>query len=361
MSPSKDGAVPAPKIAVKGFSLSSKSSTSKPGSKPPPPKHTLGKRPRSTFDHDDSESDGERNGRGRHEEVTGFGEGGAIRQEEQTKVEPLIIARQGNNDWRMKKGSKNLLPPEVQAQMRDREKQKNSTEEKGLMNGKDSEPVWGLSMRKREIVTLENGESQIRSTDADVADAETIQVIKPKTADEEALDALLENQERKGPGLVIPLKGGTRSEKEIEDHAYWKAIKEAPEAATLEEYEKVPVEAFGAALLRGMGWKGDVKSTGKKQEVKRRQNLLGLGAKELKDAEELGAWVQKSDVKRLKPASGSDRRPERKPKVDDYRREKERRDERRYERGGGSYRDRDRGRDRDSGRDRDRDRRPHQR
>lgn len=28
-----------------------------------------------------------------------------------------------------------------------------------------------------------------------------------------------------------------------------------PEVCSLEEYEKVPIDQFGSALLRGMGWK----------------------------------------------------------------------------------------------------------
>jgi hypothetical protein len=32
-------------------------------------------------------------------------------------------------------------------------------------------------------------------------------------------------------------------------------VQSRPEETKLEEYEEVPVEQFGAALLRGMGWK----------------------------------------------------------------------------------------------------------
>lgn len=32
-------------------------------------------------------------------------------------------------------------------------------------------------------------------------------------------------------------------------------VQSRPEETALEEYEDVPVEQFGAALLRGMGWK----------------------------------------------------------------------------------------------------------
>ncbi|CAH0513742.1 unnamed protein product [Peronospora belbahrii] len=43
-------------------------------------------------------------------------------------------------------------------------------------------------------------------------------------------------------------------------------------------YKSVPVEAFGAALLRGMGWKGDVDLEDVGDAPKPRHKLLGLGA-----------------------------------------------------------------------------------
>jgi hypothetical protein len=55
------------------------------------------------------------------------------------------------------------------------------------------------------------------------------------------------------------------------------------EATTLEEYEEVPVEDFGAAMLRGMGWKGDNNEEEEDKtaiSVKKRTLYLGLGAKD---------------------------------------------------------------------------------
>lgn len=43
-------------------------------------------------------------------------------------------------------------------------------------------------------------------------------------------------------------------------------------------YDMVPIEDFGAALLRGMGWKGNVDKDDKGAEPKPRHKLLGLGA-----------------------------------------------------------------------------------
>lgn len=390
MSPSKEDTMSgssAPKIAIKGFSLSSKASAS---AKPKPtPSSSLGKRPRNTFAQQ-SDSDSEHDNRGSHgrhskgEAVTGFGESGAIRREERKSAGPLVIPTLKNKDWRgearIKKG-KNLLPPEVQAAkdlaLKEEQEKANGVKREGIdvVNGNDAEISWGLTVRKRVKVEEDTADGMTFGKRY-AEELEQDRILKeeqtepkpfvPKTIDEEALEALTgERTERKGPDLVIPAAVEEEGPEEpvSERDAYKRAVAAAAEVSTLEDYERVPVEEFGAALLRGMGWTGE--KTGKKKEVKRRQNLLGLGAKELKDAEELGAWVQKSDVKRLNGANSHHK--ERKPNANDYRREKEERDRKREERGGGGYRkerererererDRygDRERDRDSGRERDR-------
>ncbi|QPG73455.1 hypothetical protein FOA43_000766 [Brettanomyces nanus] len=53
---------------------------------------------------------------------------------------------------------------------------------------------------------------------------------------------------------------------------------------TMDSYKKVPVESFGAAMLRGMGWTGSAKKAEKEslkeaEKLKSRPLLLGLGAK----------------------------------------------------------------------------------
>ncbi|KAH3679560.1 hypothetical protein WICMUC_000893 [Wickerhamomyces mucosus] len=55
---------------------------------------------------------------------------------------------------------------------------------------------------------------------------------------------------------------------------------------TSEDYQRVPVEEFGVAMLRGMGWTGD--SETKETNIaksKKRSQYLGLGAKDIYDAD----------------------------------------------------------------------------
>jgi len=77
-------------------------------------------------------------------------------------------------------------------------------------------------------------------------------------------------------------------------------VKSRPDVPSLEDYAAVPVEEFGAALLRGMGWKGGEelhdkgksgdKKGGKLRIVEKRPAFLGLGAKPQSEIPELGTW-----------------------------------------------------------------------
>jgi hypothetical protein len=345
-------------------------------------KSSLGKRARNAFgpgnQSDDSGSEPEgalrNNGRDKYskegrkngfEEVSGLEHGrvvlkGADKQAARGKGEDLVIPKMKNKDWRAEirgrngapKG-KNLLPPEVQAQrgaVAAGTTEAVKTEGVDVVNSQEGEIRWGLTVRKTQ---KENGEGSQAGIDTATEETEQSQngteETKPKTADEEALSALLgERKEKKGPDLVIPVAPSTTG-RITEGDAYKRAVRDAPEASILEDYERIPVEEFGAALLRGMGWNGEIREGTK--EVKRRQNLLGLGAKELKGAEELGAWVQKSDTKRLNTGGSSKNGGsggERRPKASEYARERDRRREEREDRGGGSYR-RERERERERG------------
>ncbi|KAI0994145.1 hypothetical protein K3495_g14037 [Podosphaera aphanis] len=196
---------------------------------------------------------------------------------------------------------------------------------------------WGLNIRQRQ--RTEKAVSPTPEAQSNLApiseEAQTSEKVKKKSLnlDEEALRALLKkDKEESGRELVIPVEDSPQPvEPMTEFDAYKRAVAAAPEPSNMEDYERVPVEEFGAALLRGMGWNG--KKIGGMKEVKRRQNLLGLGAKELKEAEFLGAWVNKSDAKKLNTnLTGS---KDRRPRAGEYMREEEKR---REERVGGSYR-----------------------
>ncbi|KAF2176708.1 hypothetical protein K469DRAFT_742861 [Zopfia rhizophila CBS 207.26] len=91
-----------------------------------------------------------------------------------------------------------------------------------------------------------------------------------------------------------------------EAQAFKDGYAEAPDAPDEAAYERVKIEDFGRALLRGMGWKdGDEvgrnrsSAPAKPRKVERRAALLGIGAKEEAAAGiELGEWGKGAKGKR---------------------------------------------------------------
>lgn len=76
---------------------------------------------------------------------------------------------------------------------------------------------------------------------------------------------------------------GRNQHEQRETEALRDDLQHLPPESTVEEYERMPVEAFGEALLRGMGWtEGRGIGRGKKdveaKELVRRADRLGLGA-----------------------------------------------------------------------------------
>jgi len=122
-------------------------------------------------------------------------------------------------------------------------------------------------------------------------DVETVKVAQ-ETEDERALKVLLaeargERSADDGPAIAaIPSDADDWKAPADEGEAYRRDVLRRPESATLEDYERVPVEQFGEALLRGMGWKpGQPASRTRQGPIQpylpqQRPALLGLGAKE---------------------------------------------------------------------------------
>lgn len=172
---------------------------------------------------------------------------------------------------------------------------------------------WGLTINMKGAASKSNPPSS--KTNNTPSNPPTTK--RPLTLDDEALEALTESSH--APKRRKPSTSPSRDSE-----------------PRLEDYRALPIDDFGAHLLRGFGWDGQLK--GKVKEIdRRRANLTGLGAKgDVKGAEDLGAWNQKSS------ASGKPVR------LEDYRREEGKRRERRDARERDSYkreRERERGRD----------------
>ncbi|EME79908.1 uncharacterized protein MYCFIDRAFT_211905 [Pseudocercospora fijiensis CIRAD86] len=270
--------------------------------KPLPPSNGV-KRPRAALQ--DDEDDGVEFGKS--EQVSHFDKtaGGAI-DSNKKKVDtgPLVITAQANRDWREKanqrKRQKSGLPEghgnsaELDARMRAVEAKVEA-----------SKPKFGLNTYKKEqIEDEENADTAMTDGDENVeepaeADKSALEDngegASKKTDDELAMDALL-GKTTKDTTLTIAASSAPMSESDAFSHDF----RSAPAMASLDDYARVPVEQFGAALLRGMGWKegeGIGSQKGKKlpkdsgKIPERRANLLGIGAKEdAAIAQEMGVW-----------------------------------------------------------------------
>jgi G-patch domain len=153
----------------------------------------------------------------------------------------------------------------------------------------------GLTFRKRvKLANNESGDdldSKSKPGSGDHSEAPEEEL----TEDQKAIKALIssaeggEVKEEEVAAIPIPSSSGMStpmSLAEREKAAYQHDILELPEPASLEAYERIPVSQFGAALLRGMGWKeGEAASRTRKGPVEpwiptQRPQLLGIGAKE---------------------------------------------------------------------------------
>ncbi|PGH32880.1 hypothetical protein GX50_04292 [[Emmonsia] crescens] len=323
-----------------------------------PTSETLARRPRTFQDHD---SDNEDNGHQAPvaEEVTGFDReaGGAIsahRRAEQEK-KPLIIKVESKNNWQerpwqRKRRGLNLLPREVRAQ---REAERSAAA--GVSAGAAAAEVEGPSMKFGLSLADKSEMKDVRMVDTGDVEGEKkeedtqLEVPEnPVTQDEIALQALLRESKADGEettrrsDLVIPGKRKERDEDEYGDEDYGSEeerfdetksfradVASRPDPASLADYSAIPVEEFGAALLRGMGWKdgepigrgkygnsnanAKATTTGLKGRIpERRSGYLGIGAKELPSKDkggsgsevELGAWGKSAMRKAKKPGEG---------------------------------------------------------
>ncbi|KAH7401850.1 DExH-box splicing factor binding site-domain-containing protein, partial [Phaeosphaeria sp. MPI-PUGE-AT-0046c] len=233
------------------------------------------KRPRLALG-DDEEDD-----TNQQQEISGWdaAEGGAVDiAGKKEKEGPRVIPALPNRDWRNDARRKHLSKaPHTQAQ-----------------NGDVAEPVeggqvqYGLTILKKASTPTDVAEHPAAAAES----AEPMEDVKASLTEEQrleqkAMDALING--KTDDDRVIPLQS--------EEEAFLDEVRNAPDAPTLDSYEATPIEGFGAALLRGMGWKdGDaVGKNGpaqKPKEVKRRAALLGIGAKE-----EAGTGVELGDFK----------------------------------------------------------------
>ncbi|EPY53573.1 splicing factor Cwf28 [Schizosaccharomyces cryophilus OY26] len=110
---------------------------------------------------------------------------------------------------------------------------------------------------------------------------------------------ILENQNSEN------VLSGTSQAKIISNQAvneremYNRDVELLPNSSDLKDYTDIPVEDFGAAMLRGMGWNGKLSSKDA-FEVNRRPTFLGMGAKPMDlGVPEVGSWGKQDPKKTM--------------------------------------------------------------
>ncbi|SPO24326.1 related to Pre-mRNA-splicing factor SPP2 [Ustilago trichophora] len=258
-------------------------------------------RPRAFGDSDDDEDNAHHpSSSSRHQEIVSFGRDGAQeRKAALAPAPPRVIPVASNLDWRQDRKQRlgmasNLrsLGPMVSMRRADSSATAGSNPSSTAANGVSDADVInteaqkkGLELRKskpRNDGTAEGSLKDDAQAEGSAGPAAPITATEEAGTDQEALKALLAGEGAGSTHTGQPLIIHYESEAEVLQHD----IDTRPDAPTLDDYAATPIEQFGMALLRGMGWKEGMgagksgKGPQQAAEPKKRAALLGLGAKE---------------------------------------------------------------------------------
>jgi len=205
---------------------------------------------------------------------------------------PLVIPAQANPDWReaackRRAGAARFIPDSAKASI-----------------GADGS-VGGLGTRDSINTGPQlSGLQQVTSVKTATPPTESM-TTNEETEDQMALRALLAGDAHSAPHIdVIPVPP-------TETDALQQDVAALPDVASADDYARVPITAFGAAMLRGMGWVdgGAVTNSEKLKKnaliepylPKSRPALLGIGAKEQEVLDDGSKKKRRGDEKRYIP------------------------------------------------------------
>lgn len=153
-----------------------------------------------------------------------------------------------------------------------------------IENTKTSSAIAALKSLKNTIEGTEEEQVVVDASTSQQTDvSDNIQKTLEQQAAQEILNSLKERQDLAGDGdngLVLPIKA---------DELPLDGAKES----TLDDYENIPINHFGLAMLRGMGWKDEEKKVSGKSDSTKidgpmlRPRGMGLGADKMIKAKPL--------------------------------------------------------------------------
>src|SRR5690242_13833293 len=250
-------------MAAGGFKMSLGGLKAKPGLKAVAAKRDT--KPKKALLGDDEPED-----TNKAQEIAGFdaAEGGAIDiNGPKEKKGPLVIPTLPNRSWRDEARKKQLeRAPHTQQQQ-----QQNGDV---VMDEPEAEVVYGLTVpTKPSAAATAEPAAAAEAMDVDPSDTLT----DAQRLDKQALESLLTGKATDTQRVVPAIS---------DEEALRNDLLDAPDEPDVAAYEATPIEGFGLAMLRGMGWKdsdGEARKGGPAKapaEVKRRPALLGIGRSE---------------------------------------------------------------------------------
>ncbi|KAK9325783.1 DExH-box splicing factor binding site-domain-containing protein [Lipomyces orientalis] len=197
--------------------------------------------------------------------ITEFGANGEIGNKEEQKT-VIVIPAVENRNWIQETMKRRGIYKPV-GQLIDAERNREADEQE--KNSQQSRK-YGLTLLKREspaegdrIAGLEQEATETLKDEERVGESSTTISKKDETHDERVVRELISEfseEDRRTSDLILPIALATgtpeaQQQQMSEEAAYKLDILSRPDEPTLQDYETVPVEEFGFALLRGMGWK----------------------------------------------------------------------------------------------------------
>jgi hypothetical protein len=205
---------------------------------------------------------------------------------------PLVIPALQNRDWRevarKRKGGELYVPEGSRATI-------GADGSQGGLGTRDTinsgPQISGLTFKAKMVKETTEEDGGVTTTTEQVLEEVRMELDDEQALEQRALQALLSGDQSSDSttpkiDIIAPIENDVdRSFPADETDAFRRDVLTRPDSATLDDYAQVPVEEFGAALLRGMGWKpGMAASRTRKGPTEAyvpnaRPSLLGIGAK----------------------------------------------------------------------------------
>ncbi|KAJ1306101.1 hypothetical protein OPQ81_010812 [Rhizoctonia solani] len=262
---------------------------------PTAPSRPKGKRQWESYTADSSEEEEEDT----KEMITGFDAMGVRRSNGKSSnpERPLIIPSQKNRDWHavsMARKRQQMYVPEGAKVGTGADGSQGGLGTRGKIN--DGPQLSGLVVTKREEV-----EEDVKMEEVDVEIKEEVKEEEPMDEDQRALQALLrgeqgEEKRREIAAIAVRDEPGAWAQPKSEADAFKEDLATRPDEATLADYDRIPIELFGEAMLRGMGMGKPTKKLIQPYIPEARPALLGIGAKP-RPADEVDAGKGKKFAK----------------------------------------------------------------